>query len=228
MKRLLLICLLGIAMTANANAQETKNLVYDANAEVRTVESFKGIEITGANTVYISQGKEIALAVSGGGGNVNTIKTDVINGILKISGNGKAYITVKTLESLRITGASSVRIADKINSDAIDLELSGASSLKGEINIKNVQVKLTGSSSINVTGKSTNATIEVSGVSSVKSFDWSIDNCKVGVSGVSSVNVSVNKELDADASGTSKITYKGNPSVKQNSTGISSVRKKED
>jgi len=40
--------------------------VYDANAEVRNVGSFSKIKVSSAITLYLSQGKEQAVAVSAG------------------------------------------------------------------------------------------------------------------------------------------------------------------
>ncbi|MGL1395382.1 GIN domain-containing protein, partial [Vibrio parahaemolyticus] len=75
------------------------------------------------------------------------IKTVVIDGTLKIYvDNGywnkwnwgsnvkmKAYVTVKDLTKLNISGASRTTITDKISVNDLKIVLSGASSLKGDI-----------------------------------------------------------------------------------------------
>jgi hypothetical protein len=47
-----IISLFSIFTFALVNAQEVKNLVYDANAEVRKVGDFTGIDVSGAITLY--------------------------------------------------------------------------------------------------------------------------------------------------------------------------------
>ena len=47
MKKLLFVLMLTVTI-AGINAQNTKNLVYDANANVRKVENFTGVEVSSA------------------------------------------------------------------------------------------------------------------------------------------------------------------------------------
>ena len=136
------VFLLIISFTSKA-----QNIVYDANAEVRTVSFFNKIKISGALSVYISQGKDQAVAVSSEGGKFNNkIKTEVSNGTLKIYVEGgswnnwnwgnkdiKAYISITELQGLDIGGASSVKLTDAIKSDNMSFDISGASSLHGKI-----------------------------------------------------------------------------------------------
>ena len=102
-----------------------QNIVYDENAEVRTVEKFTGIEVSGAVSVYLSQGPEQGVAVSAGEEKYNNkIKTEVKNGVLHISVDGgvwngfnwtnrklKAYVTATDLNRLQVSGASYVSIS---------------------------------------------------------------------------------------------------------------------
>ena len=48
----------------HVQAQNAKNIVFDANAEVRSVKGFTGVEVSGAIDLYLSQGKEEAVAIS--------------------------------------------------------------------------------------------------------------------------------------------------------------------
>jgi hypothetical protein len=55
-----------------AYAQNEKNLVVDANAEARTVNSFTAIEVSDAIDLYISQGNTEAVAISGSTDDIKT------------------------------------------------------------------------------------------------------------------------------------------------------------
>jgi predicted nucleic acid-binding protein len=53
-----------LIIACSAIAQDVKTVVNDPNAELRTVANFTGIKVSGGIGVYISQGKENAVAVS--------------------------------------------------------------------------------------------------------------------------------------------------------------------
>ena len=238
LKKWVLPALITLFTGLFANAQpEEKTVVYDANAEVRTVEPFTGIKVSNAFAVYVSQGTENAVAVSiNDADQLKNIKTEVKNCILHISiqssawkaFNGKspkAYITVKDLQRLEVSGASLVRFTDKMNLTQLKVDLSGASSVKGELAVGSLSVDQSGASLFSVSGTATEARIEVSGASSFKSYELIIDNCKADISGASSAQVTVTKELKAEASGASSFRFKGNPPVKDTHTsGASAIK----
>ena len=60
-----LLFLIGICWAFIAFSQDEKKLVFDANAQARSVGAFSGIEISGAISLYLSQGKESAGADDG-------------------------------------------------------------------------------------------------------------------------------------------------------------------
>lgn len=233
---------LAILLIATAQAQPTKTIVHDVNAEARTIGSFKGIQVSGGITVYLSQGTTEAIAISTDEAkNNNKVKTEVKNGILKIymengswntwswkSKSVKAYVTVKNLESIEASGACAVRLSDNLNTNNLKLDLSGASSFKGDITANTIRLDLSGASSATISGKATNAIIDASGASSIKAYDFEVEDCKAEASGASSIGVGVSKNLQAEASGASSIRYKGDPAIKNiAATGASSVKKKD-
>ena len=54
----IIISLFFLTSILASNAQSDKNIVFDANAEPRPVKDFTGIEVSGAISVYLSQGTE--------------------------------------------------------------------------------------------------------------------------------------------------------------------------
>lgn len=234
-----LFAILMVLMTLRSTAQ---NLVYDANAEVRTVAAFNGIDAASGITVYISQGKEQAIAVSADDEkNVSKIKTEVKDGVLKIYidaamwnnwnwGNKKikAYVTVTELNKLSLSGGSVGKIVDELTTNSIDVECHGGSILNGKMTASKFSLDLTGGSIATISGSYADATVEASGGSIIKDFDAVMDVCKADVSGGSIVSLTVNKELTADASGGSILTYKGAGIIKSvDTSGGSIIKKKE-
>jgi hypothetical protein len=67
----------------------------------------------------------------------------------------------------------------------------------------------------------------MSGASEFEGFDLKIDYCKAEISGAGEMEITVNKELEAEASGASSIKYRGDATVKKSdSSGASSIKKK--
>ena len=57
MKKMISAMVLALGLIS-VQAQNEKNVVVDANAEVRAVSSFSAIEVSGAIDLYLSQGTE--------------------------------------------------------------------------------------------------------------------------------------------------------------------------
>lgn len=238
MKRILLLTALVISSFSLVKAQE---VVYDANAEVRKVGSFSAIEVSGTISLYLSQGTEAGVAVSAGEEKYNNkIKTEVRNGVLKISvdagvWNGfswsnrklKAYVSIIDMNRLEVSGASFVNISGNLKTTSLKIDISGASEIKGALQVKNLSVDASGASVLRITGTADNATVEASGAVRVNAFDLKVDNGKVDASGASHVTLTANKELSANASGGSSIQYRGEALVKNmNASAGASIKKK--
>jgi hypothetical protein len=237
----LLVLLLSIY---TGQAQNDKNLVFDANAEARSVKDFSAVEVSGAIDLYLSQGKEEAVAVSAGNQEaVSRIKTEVRNGKLHIYFDGKgwnwktwsnnnkmkAYVTFISLHRIEASGACNIKTADMINSDDLKIQLSGASDFTGELKANILKLDGSGASNFKVSGMAEKIDISVSGACEVRAYDLKAEFCKIEASGASSVRVTCNKEMSAQASGGSNIFYKGNGQVRDISTsGGASVKRKSD
>lgn len=162
-----------------ANAQ---NVVHDDNAQVRNVGSFNKIRISSAISLYLSQGKEQAVAVSSTDADATgRIKTEVNNGTLKIyveNGvwNGwnwsnkhlKAYVTFTDLQMLDASGACNVELTDPITVSDFKLVLSGASNMKGDIKGGDINFDLNGASNAKINSTGTSFIASQSGASNFK------------------------------------------------------------
>ncbi len=226
------------------HAQNGKNLVFDANAEVRVVKGFTGVEVSGAIDLYLSQGKEEAVAISASNPEaLARIKTEVRNGKLHIyfDGSGwnwktwsnnnkmKAYITFIEMHKLEASGACNIKTAEMIISDDLKIQLSGASDFTGEVKVVKLRLDASGASNFRISGTAENALIDISGACDVKGYELKTAYCKIDASGASVVRITNNKELSAEASGGSTIFYKGTGLIRDISTsGGASVKRKSD
>lgn len=224
-------------------AQSDKNLVFDANAQIRKVASFNSIEVSGAINLFLSQGTEEAVAVSAGDDElVNRIRTSVRDNVLYIDFDGKglnwknwsnnkikAYVTFSSLKRIEAAGACNVKTVDQLKSNDLKIELSGASDLTGDLAVDNLSLSLSGASDCTLKGIAEKASINCNGASSAKAYDLKINYAKIEASGASSIRITVNKEMSARASGASSINYKGEGLIKDlSSSGAASVKHRAD
>ena len=217
-----------------------KSIINDPNAQVRSVKGFHAIEVSNAIDLYLSQGDNEAVAVSAKDPKYRDhIKTVVEDGVLKISFDSdgwnwssndkklKAYVSFKTLDKLNASGASDVYVDGFINGGNLDISLSGASDFKGAVKLNELKIDQTGASDVSINGTVGNLTIHATGASDVKGYDLVTDNCTAHASGASDIKITVNKALNAHATGASSIYYRGNGVITEvQSSGASSVSKK--
>jgi hypothetical protein len=234
----LLISLFLICCATTLFAQ--KQFVVDANAEIRTIEgSFNEIKVSGGIDLYLSQSDNEAVAVSTTDEKYRAnIKTVVENNVLKVyyeaekwwGNNNKkmtVYVSFINLEKLDASGASDIKVAGTIKAAALKMILSGASDFKGAVEVTSLEMNLSGASDVNISGTANNLNIESSGASDVDGYGLTTDICSAKASGASDIHVTVNKELNAHASGASNIYYHGTGVIKEiQSNGASSVKKK--
>jgi hypothetical protein len=231
----LLFSLLATGLITTASAQKTIN---DANAEKRNVSGFHAIEVGGGIDLYLSQGEE-AVAVSASKNEYRArIKTEVKNGVLKIWydwnsnlrfdwGNHKlkAYVSFKDIERLEGSGGSDISVDGSIKVAKLAMEISGGSDFDGKVETGELEVQASGGSDVRISGKAERLTIDASGGSDFKGYDLTSDICNVEASGGSDVQVTVNKELSANASGGSDVYYKGTGLIRDLKTSSSSIKK---
>jgi hypothetical protein len=232
----LLFFLLG---TLAVSAQKT---VHDANAATREAKNFHAIDIADGVDLYLTQGNDEAVAVSASTDEYrNRIRTEVINGVLKIDFNQegtwklnwfgnrklKAYVSVKTLDKLVASGGSDVVIENELSATRIALTLSGGSDFRGKVVAVELKISASGGSDAYISGKAEQLSINASGGSDVHGFELISNTCSIESSGGSDVRITANKELRASASGGSDVYYKGSASSHTSKSGGGSVKKVE-
>lgn len=216
-----------------------KVIINDPNVAVRTVAPFHSIRVSNAIDLFLSQDESESLAVSAAKEEYrDRIKTVVEDGVLKISfdnekfrfmGNMKlrAYIGFRELKRIVASGASDVIATSTIKGTELSIDMSGASDFKASLDVDVFSAKLSGASDATVSGRAGTVTIDANGASDVKGYELIADYANIDTSGASDVKITVNKELNAKASGASDVYYKGEAVIRnQQVSGASSVKKR--
>ncbi len=139
----------------------------------------------------------------------------------------RASVTLPQLQGLTVSGASRGTISDFSSTEDLDIMVSGASRVTGDITAGDVEFDISGASTIQLEGSANDIVADVSGASSFNLDDFIVNNADVDFSGASSGTINLNGRLDADLSGASRLWYIGEPTMGTiDTSGASTISKK--
>lgn len=211
----------------------------EIQTETRNAAGFDGIEVSGAIKVFVKQDSVYSVKVEADANLLEYIETKMRDNNLVIrsrngknlrpSGSIKVYVSGPSVRQFNASGASSFYGEGRIvANDEIEIDLSGASNADMEIKAPGVSVEVSGASNAKLSGETRDLVVDAAGASKAKCYELLAENAKVDVSGASHAEVFASVELDAKASGASRVKYKGSPAVKgSNTSGAGSVEKAE-
>jgi hypothetical protein len=139
----------------------------------------------------------------------------------------RASVTLPQLNGLTVSGASDGTVSDFSSTEDLNITVSGASRVTGDITAGNVEFDISGASTIQLEGSANDMVASVSGASHFNLDDFTVNNADVNFSGASTGTVNLNGRLDANLSGASKLWYIGEPTMGDiNTSGASTLSKK--
>jgi hypothetical protein len=134
---------------------------------------------------------------------------------LNLSGAAKGAITdFKSTHEFtsEISGASSLAM-EKIEAGNVEIEVSGASKVTGDLIATDARFGVSGASSITLSGSANALTIIGSGASKLGLVQFSLNIVDVNLSGATEATINVKEKLDAVLSGASLLYFHGNPAT---------------
>jgi hypothetical protein len=148
---------------------------------------------------------------------------------LNVSGTSKTHIigfnSTNALD-IEVSGASKLDITDVKTGNAV-IEVSGASHATGDLTMADGKFNISGASGIELEGTGKNVTADISGASSGKLEKFALVQARMTISGASNATVNVSSKLDASVSGASRLYYIGSPTLGSvDVTGASTFSKK--
>ena len=214
------------ACTRMQQVQGDRNVM----SEQRDVSSFDAIKVEGALDVYLTQGESEAVTVKADENLLDVIRTEVSGGTLRIypeknirnAKSTQVYVTLNTLRDLAVSGACDVESEGAIATEELVLTVSGASDVALKIRAESLISKFSGACDGKLSGEVGSLSLSASGACDVDAYDLLAQDCQVTSSGASDVDVHAIKTLDAVASGSSDISFQGNPEILQQKSGTAS------
>ena len=162
---------------------------------------------------------ELDVGVSG-----DTLHVDLKSGTSISNATLKADVTVRALENMDASGASSISLADGIEAGKLSVTLSGASRLDGRIKTSEGRLEASGTSRARLTGSARSLDVTESGASGLEAEDLTVASLVIDLSGASSAAVTVTDTISADLSGASQLRYGGSPQFSRKQiSGASSI-----
>lgn len=184
-----------------------------------TVQDFNKVEVGGEFEVLVKYSPNFSALLTGQERDLADIRTRLIDGRLIIDFTRyRAFrkkvqltVTMPSLKEVVLAGVSTGHVEGFNEPDVLRAEVSGESSMQLQVQAPFLQLFASGISSITAQGTTNQLEAEASGKSTIDAFALPVTKATVEASGESVAKVQVLQWIIADASGKSKIYYKGNP-----------------
>jgi len=237
------IGLLGVSILFSLLIMAQKQ-VNDPLAQVRKVSGFHAIKVSTGIKVYLSQGAE-AVAVSASKEEYrDKIITKVEGGVLKIyyeqetlkfwkNGGGTkgknpvAYVSIEKIDGIDLGSGASINVEGELKGGNLNMDVSSGAVFKGTISFNGVDLDQSSGSVVTLSGSSNSLKVDASSGSIFHGYELAVNNCDVDVSSGAGVQITMNKEMSAEASSGGYVSYKGNGVIRnvKTSSGGSVSRK---
>ncbi len=197
---------------------------------------FTEVDIGSAFDFEIDQASSYSVSITADDNIIDHVQVSQVGQTLKI-GFGllrpiggvtlRASVTMPQLRGLTASGATRGTVSGFSSTEDLDIGVSGASRVTGDITAGNVVFDISGASSIQLEGSANDMDATASGASHLNLDDFVVNDADVNLSGASSGTVNLDGRLDANLSGASNLWYIGEPTMGDiDTSGASAVRKK--
>ncbi len=189
-------------------------------SETRKInDDFTKIEIGQGIQLYITQDNDLSLVVKADENLHKLIKTEVINGVLKISSkrnirrakSKKIYLTALNINGIKATSGSDVVTENTINADIFDAHVSSGADARIDVNADSVNSSSSSGADLRLKGTTNYFSAKATSGSSIRAYGLKSKNATVKVNSGANIDVHAVESLTAKASSGGDIDYRGNP-----------------
>jgi len=198
-----------------------------------TLDEFSSIDFAGGGIVYVTQQPDQSLLIKAEDNVLEKLEVEVVNNKLKIYSHS-CFTNIKPIEvhaSLaqvnELAGSGSVKFigTTPVETDTLDLKISGSGSFDLDLTANEVNTKISGSGKSNLRGTTTSHNVMVSGSADIKAFELATESTDLLFSGSGKAEVDASKELDVTVSGSARVSYTGDAAVTQTVSGSGKIEK---
>jgi hypothetical protein len=203
---------------------------------------FAGLSVNSAFDVTVTRGDAFAVSVTVDDNLVKHLRVELDGDTLRIGLEPhwsfsdttlKAEVTMPTLTAVEADGSSSVQASGFASGDALDLRVSGASSvtlkgaragdvsvdvsgagrISGDLEAQEIGGEASGAGDLALTGTATALKLEASGAGKLELRGLTAQDADLSLSGGADAAVRVTGTLNVDASGGASLDYYGSPTL---------------
>ncbi|MBX7124654.1 MAG: PspC domain-containing protein [Cyclobacteriaceae bacterium] len=193
------------------------------------IRDFDAVDLSGIFTTVIQQGPDFAVELKGDArlkerydvrldGETLVIEYDDKQrefwkpGFWNSDDELRITITMPRLRRLDVQGAGKVRF-NGFDEEEVEINMTGAVSGDGNLNVKRLDVDLTGASSLELDGHGDALDASLTGASSLKAFGYEVREAAVEAHGASSAKVNATERLEIDKGVACTVNHRGNPEI---------------
>jgi hypothetical protein len=202
--------------------------------DVRDASGVRAVELASWGNLYVELGEREELRIETDKNLLRYIETEVRGDKLTIRhrrGIGlrpqqpiEYYLTVKTLDSVTVSGAGNVTLP-KLEADQFQAEISGAGSIDLEdLRAEKLNVRISGAGDFEAQGGAVDSQdVSISGAGDYRARELESDTAQINLSGLGSATLWAREHLDVHITGAGSVRYVGRPTVEKHVTGVGSV-----
>ncbi len=195
------------------------------------VRDFSGVRLTIDGTVFLTQGDEQTVSITGESNIIDEIRLRVRNDVLIIDTDRcirdynelDIFITIPTIRELSLSGNGQIIGENTFLVDDIDVSVSGSGEMDLALEADDIMGSISGSGEMLLEGSADVLDCRLSGSGELKAFDLLVNRADLIISGSGDMEVNVQEFLDVRISGSGDVFYKGNPEIDQRVSGSGNV-----
>ncbi len=180
---------------------------------------FTKIEVGQGIQLYITQDNDLSLVVKADENLHKLIRTEVENGVLKISSkrnirrakSKKIYLSAPNINAIKATSGSDVVTENTIKATIFEVHVSSGADAKITINADTVNSSSSSGADLRLKGTANYFTAKATSGSSIRAYGLESKNVTAKVSSGADIDVFATESLTAKASSGGDIDYRGNP-----------------
>lgn len=217
----------------------TTGLGGPAVKEQRPIAAFTQVELSGAGTLLITQGKAATLTVESSQAVLENVDTKVEGGILKIGlrdelgpiglSAGTTDITyrlcVTNLTKLDLRGSTSVRSEGMLTLSSLEVAGAGSNEVDLLVDADSLDLNMQGAGEVTIAGASDALRFVSKGSTGLRASTLCCQTVTVDSSGSSRVEVDAVEELAIRIAGSANVSYVGDPALTTGVYGSGTIAK---
>jgi hypothetical protein len=195
-------------------------------SEERDIGDFEGLKVSSGIDVLIRQGSEAALMLEADENLHEVIRTEVVDGNLKIytsmnvrrANKMTVYLVYKELNSIRVSSSGDVRGENTLHTERLRIGLSSAGDLTLDVEAEKVICDISSSGDVRLSGSTDLLEASLSSAGDLYAYDLNARTCDVNVSSAGDARVYASEEFKLRSSSAGSIYYKGEGKLVYSST----------